>query len=191
MGSPERTLPLPPRASRRTAAIAAAVYLGLALWAMRAILPAPASFERSKIRRIIQGDQKLTAATVTHHARTLVTRPWTFLDSGQCYPAPHSVTLGEHMLGNGLLGVVPYALTGDPILTYNTVVTLTLWIPTLAMYALVYFWTGSVSAAFVAGLLFGMHPGRIGDPVHPYVHGKRRLCGGLMGIPQSSARYAK
>jgi len=41
------------------------------------------------------------------------------------------------------------------------------------MYALVYFWTGSVSAAFVAGLLFGIHPGRIGDPAHPYVHGNQ------------------
>jgi len=72
-----------------------------------AILPAPASTFRIRELRAVEdqadhpGDQKLTAATVTHNARMLVTRPWTFLDSGQCYPTPHSITLGEHMLATG------------------------------------------------------------------------------------------
>jgi hypothetical protein len=177
MGLPERA-PLERTGGRRAAVVAAAIYLGLALWAMRAILPAPAStfpfpvrFERSQWMRIGQNDQKLTAALIAHNAHSLVHAPWRIFDSGLCYPAANALALGEHMIGDGLLGIVPYALTGDPILTFNVVLVLTLWLPALAMYALVYFWTRSAGAAFVAGILFGLHPVRVGDPLHPYVHG--------------------
>jgi hypothetical protein len=153
-------------------------YLGLALWSMRVILPAPTStFQYPRYydvigwQQVIQSDQALVAWQVTRNARTLVTKPWAFFDSSQCYPADCAVTLGEHMLVEGLLGIIPYLLSGDPILTYNIVVVVTIWAAALAMYALGYAWTKSVGAAFVAGLLFGFQPARISDPIHLNVVG--------------------
>jgi hypothetical protein len=158
--------------------IIALAYLGLALWSARAILPAPATtfqypryYDLIGWQQLIQSDQLLVAWQVTHNARKLVTGAWDLFDSGQCYPADRAVTLGEHMFVEGGLGIIPYVLSGAPILTYNTVIVVTIWAAALAMYALVYAWTKSVGAAFIAGLLFGLHPARIYDPIHLNVVG--------------------
>jgi hypothetical protein len=118
-------------------------------------------------------DQQLVASAVTGNARRLVTAPWRLFESGHCHPTPRAVTLGEHMFGAGLLATLPYLGGANPVLTLNIVVILTLWVSALAMYTLVAFWTRSAAAAFVAGLLFAFHPGRVLDPVHPFVHGNQ------------------
>jgi hypothetical protein len=116
-------------------------------------------------------DQAMVVATVARNAHRLLNDPMTLRGGGQCFPMPRSYTLGEHMFGVGLLAVPTYALTGDPILSYNAAVLLTLWIPALTMYAFALFSTRSPAAAFVAGLAFALVPGRVIDPTHPYVHG--------------------
>jgi hypothetical protein len=164
------------------ALIAAVIYLGLALWAMRAILPMPATtfaypsyFDRPELqglRSLIQSDQAYGAWHVTRNAWTLITKPWNLFDDGQCYPLANAVTLGQPLFAEGLLGVFPYLLTGSPILTFNSVVVLTAWLSALAMYTLAYSWTRNVSAAFTAGFLFGLHPARLSHlPYHPFVIG--------------------
>ncbi len=159
-----------------TTAIVALLYLAGALWAMRVVLPAPATLfpqpaylDRWAISS--RSDQDFVAWGVARNARTLLTDPLALFDANQCYPVDDAMTFGEHMFGEGLLGVVPYVLTRDPIITYNVVVVLTYWIAALAMYVLVRHWTGSVDAAFVAGLVFAFHPARITDPVHLYAEG--------------------
>ncbi len=113
------------------------------------------------------GDQKLVVAMVADHARALLHTPATLLDGPQCHPLRRALMLGQHELGEGFLGVVPYALTRDPVLTYNVVMLLSIALAGVAMHALVRSWTGDVVAAFVAGTLFAVHPARIGDVVHP------------------------
>lgn len=149
-----------------------AFYLAVALWCVRAVFPA---FTSTIVtgpevppawRQITAADQKLVVAVVTANARTLPTDPAATLDGPQCHPLRRALMLGQHELGEGLLGIVPYALTGDPVATYNVVVVLSLLLPGLAMHALVRGWTGSTVAAFVAGTLFAIHPSRIGDVVH-------------------------
>lgn len=152
------------------------LYLTIALWALRAVLPAPASTlpypldagpARWKLLNI--GDQSLTAWGVSRNARTILTAPGALFQAEQCYPLQNSLTLGEHMVGDGLLGALPYLLTRNPILTYNAVALLSLWLAAAAMYSLTYYWTQSAAASFVAGLLFGFHPSRLGDLVHLHV----------------------
>lgn len=161
----------------RTTVIVAALYLGLVLWAMRVVLPAPATLlpqpgYLDKFWSISsRSDQDFVAWGVARNARTLVTNPRALFQANQCYPVDDAMTFGEHMFGEGLLGVVPYLLTGDPLFTYNAVVILTYWIAALAMYALVRYWTASAGAAFVAGLVFAFHPARFMDPVHLYAEG--------------------
>jgi hypothetical protein len=174
--------------ARRAAWIAAALYLVVALWAVRVVLPQPATAvpypaalhtTAKNMLTVSLNDQELIVATTTWNARNLA-RPWRLFDNGQCYPTPRPATLGEHMFGMGLLAALPYLLTRDPIVTYNTVIVLKLWIAGIAMYALVRYWTGSGWAALVAGLLFAFHPLRLGDTPHPYVTGNEWAAPALL-----------
>ncbi len=159
--------------------LAAALFLAAALWALRVVLPAPATvFPVSKTlprdwQAIGRADQKLSAANITWNARRFFTAPWRLYEPGQCFPARHAAALGPHQLGEGLVGVLPYALTRDPIVTYNAVAVASLWLPALTMYALVYHLTGSIAGGIVAGLVFALHPARITDVIHPDVHGNQ------------------
>jgi hypothetical protein len=160
-------------------ALAAALgYLAFALFALRAVVPAPASLlpypaeaEKHGVLVLDRADQAFTVRTIAENARRLVTAPSTLFGFGQCFPMSQPQTLGEHLLGEGLLGAVPYALTRDPILTFNAVVLLSLLVPALAMYALAREWTGSGLAAFVAGLLFAFHPERLVAASKPFIAG--------------------
>jgi hypothetical protein len=164
---------------RWTHVLAAAVYLGVTLWAYRSVLPAPATdlpyptYIEGGVRELDHNDQRAMLALLIHNTEALTTRPWTLFDGGQCHPLRRSFTLGEHAFVEGLLGVVPYALTRDPIVTYNCVIILGIWIAALAMYALSWSATRSAPAAFVAGFLFAFFPMRVTDPTHPMVHGNQ------------------
>lgn len=158
--------------------LAAAVYTIVSLWTLRAVLPAPATLfpQREAVRgqpagALAASDQRFVAWGVARNAHRLLTGRWHMFAGDSCFPTPESVAFGEHMLGTGLLGVVPWALTGDPILATNAVVILTFWLAAVAMYALAYYWTGSGPAAMVGGLLFGFQAVRVSDPEHPFVHG--------------------
>jgi len=163
--------------SQTPALLAAGFYLLVALWAMRVVLPAPRTLLpfpahfTGAVRGVDETDQRIVVAGIARNARSMLRAPWALLDNGECFPMPRPITLGEHMYGTGLLGVIPALLTGDPIAIYNAVIVLTLWIPALTMYALVRYWTDSTAAALVAGFLFAFQPSRIGDPAHPFVHG--------------------
>lgn len=165
---------------RACSALAIAAYLIVSLFTFRNVLSSPStllpypSVINDKINMVYldHWDQAMVITTVVRNANLLVTRPWDlFADVGQCFPMPGAYTLGEHMFGVGLLAALPYALTGDPILSYNFALVLTLWIPAITMYFLALRFTRSPGAAFVAGLAFALVPGRLIDPSHPYVHG--------------------
>jgi hypothetical protein len=158
-------------------AIAAASYVAVALWAMRAVLPDAATRlpypelhdSLPPLKLISQADQRNEMAAMLRNAHLLLRDPSRLLD-GDCFPVPRAATLGEHMFGEGLAAALPYAVTGEPILTYNAVLVLWIALAGVSMYALAWHWTGSAIAAFVAGLLFAIHPARVGDPEHPFIH---------------------
>lgn len=163
---------------RRTAHLLAAVaYTVVALWAMRSVLEAPGTLLPypadhdviPNFKRISQADQ-LKEALGTIRAASLLLEPGRLLD-GDCFPLPNGTTFGEHMYGEALLAIVPYALTGEPILTFNIVVTMGVVLCGLSMYALAWYWTRDAGAAFLAGLFFEILPARVGDPHHPFCHG--------------------
>jgi hypothetical protein len=156
---------------------AAAVYAAAALFAFRVVLPNPSALVpysahlKAANLAIDQSDQQFVVASIARAARAMGRAPTTLWDNLQCHPMFRPVTLGEHMFGEGLLGAVPALATDDPVFTYDAVLILGVWVAGLTMYALVRYWTGSTGAALVAGLLFAVQPGRIGDPTHPFVHG--------------------
>jgi len=165
-------------------ALATLGYLAIALFVLRAVLPSPgtllpypalldwSSSREMDLTLLDHRDQSMVVSVVSRNAAILTTEPWNLLAGfGQCHPLPRSYTLGEHMIGTSLLAALPYMATRDPIASYNAALVLTLWIPALTMFALSFRFTRSPAAAFVAGMLFQLVPGRIVDPSHPYVHG--------------------
>lgn len=165
-------------------ALAALAYLCIALFVLRAVLPSPGtllpypalldwdSSPKMDLTLLDHRDQSMVVSVVSRNAAILVSEPWNlFAGFGQCHPMPRSYTLGEHMIGPSLFAALPYLVTHDPILSYNVALVFTLWIPGLTMFALSYRFTRSPAAAFVAGMLFQLVPGRVVDPSHPYVHG--------------------
>src|SRR5919197_5714617 len=98
---------------RGGATAAGALYLAVALWAMRVVLPAPSSLlpyplylEGKDFLRIYQGDQRLAVWTITRNARALLAAPMRIFDSGQCYPIRNALAFGENLLGDGLHALV-------------------------------------------------------------------------------------
>lgn len=157
-------------------ALAMAAYLVAGLVAMSHVLPEPSRLlagldESSPSHDIFQTDQKMVMATVIGNARRLVERPGVLRHEGQCYPLPMSYALGEHMFGEGLMAAPAWVATRDPVLSYNVMLLLRLWIPAIAMFAFVLHVARDPWAAFIAGLLYGVHHLRLIDPVHPFVYG--------------------
>lgn len=168
---------MPPLMGKAHWLAAAATYLAAALFSLRVVLPEPRvrlpySVHLTGMHLAIDAaDQQFVVASIARAARAVVRGPAGLFDNLQCYPMARSATLGEHMLGEGLLGALPALAVDDPIFVYNAVLLLGIWIAGLTMYALVRYWTASTGAALVAGLLFAVQPGRLGDPTHPFVHG--------------------
>src|SRR5262245_5051614 len=102
--------------------------------------PCWSSFEQTPVS---DGDQGHMIWATSRNARTFAVAPWRLWDFEVCHPFPNAVALGHHLYAEGLLGMVPYALTGDPILTFNLLAILMLWTSAMGMYALAYYWTGS------------------------------------------------
>jgi hypothetical protein len=157
--------------------LVALAYLGIAAWILSPVLRAPATLLPENphldetFTQLGRLDTNMVLWVVTGNAHRLLTHPAALRSEGQCHPLPKAYTLGEHMLGEGLLAALPLALSGDPILSYNLMLIATLWIAALAMFALALHFTRSVAAAFVAGALFCLEPTRIQDVAHPFVHG--------------------
>lgn len=160
----------------RATALVALAYLGVALFVLRGVLPNPThllpynSAIDAQSQEMGHLDQSMVVSVIVRNAHTLWTQPWNLLGDGQCYPFPKSFTLGEHMFGEGLLLALPWAGTNDPILAYNLMLVLTLWIPGMAMFVLARHFTRDVHAAFLAGLFLQLAPNRIIDGGHPYLH---------------------
>jgi len=163
------------RSALRTA-VAALVYLAAALWSYApvlhdpfATLPVNAGL-KTAYDQIGRWDQSVAVASITRNAHTLLSDPSSFFDGYQCFPLPRSYTLGEHMFGSGVLAAIPYALTRDPIFSYNALLVLSAWIAALGMYLLARELVRSEPAAFVSGLLFGLSVYRIAGVLHPFAY---------------------
>jgi len=127
-------------------------------------------------------DIKQNVAQIAYVSRALWTHPLTFFEGQMCYPTPNAISLGEHMLGEGLLGIPAYLLWDDPLVTFNFVVTVRPVIGALSMYALAYHWTGNFAAALIAGFAFGFHPMRLRDLIHPSVVGNELIPAILLSL---------
>ena len=161
---------------RATTAVVALLYLAMALASYVSVLAAP--FEKLPVNatfapgaaQIVRWDQSIAVASIARNAHALLTEPRSFFDGFQCFPLPHSYTLGEHMFGCGVLAAPVYLATGDPVFSYNVLLVVSAWIAALGMFFLARELVENETAAFVAGLLFGFSTTRISGIAHPFAY---------------------
>lgn len=155
-----------------------------ALWNSRPALMDPSTLVTLRLPAdaVWVSDIKQNVAQIAYVSRALWTNPRNFFEGQMCYPVPAGISLGEHMLGEGLLALPAYLLWDDPLVTFNFVVTVRPLIGALSMYALAYYWTGSFAAALIAGFAFGFHPMRLHDLIHPSVVGNELIPAILLSL---------
>ena len=89
-----------------------------------------------------------------------------FFDANIFYPAPLTLAYSEHLIPQALQILPVYAVTGNPILSYNLLFLSTFVLSGLGMYLLVRELTGNALAGFVAGLMFAFAPYRVPQSSH-------------------------
>lgn len=155
-----------------------------ALWTSRAVLESPTVVVSLHLPAYAVSvvDLKHSIAQVAYMSRAIWESPLNLFTGQMCYPTASGVTLGEHMLGEGLLGLPAHLVWDDPVATFNFVVAVRPLIGAVSMYALAYYWTGSFTAAWIAGFAFGFHPTRLLDRVHPSVVGNELIPAILLSL---------
>jgi hypothetical protein len=107
------------------------------------------------------GDPLLVTWILAWDFHALTSHPWSLFHANIFYPASNTLALSEHMLGVLPIFAPVYALSGNPILSYNVVFVLSFVLAGLTMFLLVYHWTQHFWAALVAGFLFAFAPIRL------------------------------
>jgi hypothetical protein len=165
--------------ARRAGATLAAALALFAAADLAHFLPVLAAGPREHVRSLrsagryagtIASDHRVVVWEAFRNARALVRSPGRFFDAEHCFPTRRSLALGEPMLAMGVLAIPAFLLGAEPVPAYNAVFLALPLLAALAMFLLVRDWTGSAAAAALAGLVYGFHPARLWDPVHPYVY---------------------
>lgn len=87
-------------------------------------------------------------------------------DANIFYPAESTLAYSDHMLLQSAALAPLYALTGDVVLCYNTLLFASLALSGMAMHAFVRTVTGSAGGAYLAGLTWAFWPYRFAHLVH-------------------------
>jgi hypothetical protein len=117
---------------------------------------------------IVRNDQLLSIALPARNANSLLHgRFAALIDNGLCFPLRNAAAFGEHMLEFSLLALPAYALTGDPLLSYNIACLLEVMLLGMTCFALLRHWTADPAASFIAGALLVFPPWRSDLFAHP------------------------
>lgn len=169
-------------ARRAFALLAAALYLGagasIAGEAWRAdptrtvAINAPSDLRDSedvpREQPLLAADHRFVVWLAARNAWTWLARPADFFDAEPCHPAERSLAYGEPGFTLGALALPFLWASGEPVLAFNGASWLVFWIAPLAMFGVIWRWTGDAWAALISGFLYGFSFAKIGDPVHPY-----------------------
>ena len=102
-------------------------------------------------------DEWLNAWTVSWIAQQLWTNPLSLFDANIYYPHEQALAYTEPLLVPGVIGMPIHWLGVSPLLTYNVLLLLGMTLTGLAMYVLVFRWTGDHWSGLLSGaiLAFG------------------------------------
>jgi hypothetical protein len=117
----------------------------------------------------VAGDALFTTWAMNHVSRTLLVDPLHLFDAGIFYPARWTLAYGDHMIGQGLLGLPIWLATGNPLLEYNllTLGSFVLCATTAFRYRRET--GGGLAGAAATGLVFSFTPFRLNSALWPQV----------------------
>lgn len=93
------------------------------------------------------------------NVRHIIEADWGHIfESRMFYPIARSMTLGNNLLGQAVMGFPVYVLTQNSILAANAVMVMDYFLTFLFTYLLAYTLTGSWQGSIVAGLVFSFNP---------------------------------
>jgi hypothetical protein len=98
------------------------------------------------------------------------------------YPQPLALAYSEHLTAQALMILPVHALARNPILDYNLAFLATFFLSALGMFLFIRAATGSLGAAFVAGLAFGFAPYRFSTFPHIQVLSSMWMPFALLGF---------
>jgi len=137
-----------------------AVYSLLALWLTRPLVWH--IFDSSLVDYLpTRFDIPLCTWVLSWDTHALTTRPSALFDANIYHPAPDALAYTEHMLGSVPFFAPVYLATGNPALGLNVMILCGLVLSAAGTYLLVLRWTGSHTAAFFSGLVFGFYPAHL------------------------------
>lgn len=181
--------PAPPSSSPWRAPVAAALLGAFALivltWPVfrhpaTTVLDTPSLYGDAAV--LIQRDINLTLWVLAWDTHALTTDPGGLFHANAFHPAPLSLALSEHMLGNVPIFAPIYLATGNPILAHQLTLLATFALAAACMAAYVRFWTRDDTAAVVAGLVYAIAPTRLWQLGSLHVVSIHLLPAVLLGI---------
>lgn len=111
-------------------------------------------------------DALLLTWAMSHVSQTLLSRPSALFDAGIFHPLRNTLALGDHMIGEALLGLPIWLTTRNPVLEYNLLSLGSYVAGATAMFAYARIVVGGgLVPALVAGLVFAFTPPRFAAPL--------------------------
>jgi len=105
-----------------------------------------------------------------------------FFDANIFHPAPLTLAYSEHFIPQAIQALPIYAITGNPILSYNLLFLSTFVLSGVGAYLFVRELTGDARAGFVAGVLFAFAPYRFPQAPHLQVLSSQWMPFALYGF---------
>ena len=125
--------------------------------ALAALHTWPLASAPGTLSRNDNGDALLNEWIVAWVQHQLVTDPTALFQGNIFYPARDTLAYSEPLIVPAVMGSPVRAAGGSPVLVHNLVLLAGLALSTLAMYALVYRWTGDPLAGLLAGSAFAFN----------------------------------
>lgn len=117
----------------------------------------PLASDPAHLARLDNHDAEVLTWTTAWVAHVLPHHPLSLFEAPIFYPEHHSLAFSEHMFVPSVMGA-PLLWTGaSPVLVYNLLIMTGLALSGWSMYLLMRRWTGSESAAVLAGLTYAFN----------------------------------
>jgi hypothetical protein len=155
------------RVGFRLTAAAVVAYAIVACWMFR---PTPSMLAHTvPAFSGIAGDALFHTWGTSHVSRTLLVDPLHLFDAGIFHPARHTLAYGDHMIGEGLLGLPIWLATRNPLLEFNLLTLGSFVLCATAAFRYRRETGGGLAGAVATGLVFSFTPFRLNSPLWPQV----------------------
>jgi hypothetical protein len=115
------------------------------------------------------GDALFHTWGTCHVSRTILVDPLHLFEAGIFYPARHTLAFGDHMIGEGILGLPVWLATHNPLLEFNLISLAAFVLCATMAFRYRHESGGGLAGAAAAGLVFSFTPFRLSSLLWPQV----------------------